>query len=375
MGVGVGIVVIMFIIEAQKNKKGNAAGALPTENPSVFSRLGPENQEYPISKSGKTGAQTKSPADQETPLPRPSAKKHPDESQALLEENLKKTAELEEIQGKHDKLEKLLTEKSDELEKKTRELDNEVKNRKEFNKVKDLLEKEIKDLRDKNHKLQLELTAAKAETENINKRSVLLDEKVSLRDKELKEKEKQIDDLAKRLQTFASQGPVKATSQETSIQAPAAKAQEKIADSVPAEKKPPLTLLIEEKSEPLVKPIANTQESTLPAAESTSIEKDVPSVPPSPAIQSTSPEPFAPVESDAKSNLPPPDPGPSEPELEKTETTEEEKPHLNLNLLKLPDETKAAEKKQEKAPDIKQPPVDQSEKNPPDQKPAKEGPV
>src|SRR5437867_8312821 len=206
MALGVGIVVCLFIIEATKGKRGEPEPVSSKENPSMLDRMSSEYQEYSISPVETSVTQTRIQA-RASAATRDAAKKQSDESQALLEENLAKTAELSELQGKYNRLEQLFKEKSSEFDKMWKELENETKNRKEFNKVKDLLEKEIKDLRDKNHKQQLELTASQAETENVKKRSLQLDEKISLRDKEIREKEKQIDELVKRMQTFAAKPP------------------------------------------------------------------------------------------------------------------------------------------------------------------------
>ncbi len=115
---------------------------------------------------------------------------------------------------KYERLEALFKEKGEELEKKEKTLENELKARKDFNKVKDVFEKELKDVKDKNHKLQLELTASQSEVENSKKRGLQLEDKINSKEHEIKEKEQQIDDLLKRLKAFAtpsvSQAPTQA---------------------------------------------------------------------------------------------------------------------------------------------------------------------
>ncbi|MBN1870067.1 MAG: hypothetical protein JW847_05790 [Candidatus Omnitrophica bacterium] len=112
-----------------------------------------------------------------------------------------------ELQEKYEKLDALFKEKSADLEKTKASLDNEVKNRKDFNKVKDLLEKEIKDLRDRSHHVQLESENAKSEMEKHKKRVSQLEEKIAQLEKSLLEKERKIHDLAKQPQPPES--PVK----------------------------------------------------------------------------------------------------------------------------------------------------------------------
>ncbi len=105
-----------------------------------------------------------------------------------------------ELQAKCERLETLLTEKGEELEKKERVLANEIKTRKDFNKVKDILEKELKDVKDKNHKLQLELSAAKADLEQYQKRLHQHEEKIQAKEAELRLKEQLVSELDKRMQ-------------------------------------------------------------------------------------------------------------------------------------------------------------------------------
>ena len=288
MGLGVAIVAFLFLMEARKNKKNPMTASQGTA--SILERLGPDNQEYTISDL----------------IAKQSAKPQPNESQVLLEENLAKTAQLEELQTKYEKLDKIFKEKNDEFEKVLKELENETKNRKEFNKVKDLLEKEIKDLRDKNHKLQLELSAANAEAENHKKKATQLDDKISARDKEIREKEKQIDELVKRMQTFAAPAapeltpeqpsPSPVTSVESDVQQGPQSAKESIAETpVPAD---------------------------TPKPEVSDLKPDEPG-----DSSSTQKEPEARSDS------------PSESEAKEQATAEEDRPHLNPDLLKPPEET------------------------------------
>ena len=126
------------------------------------------------------------------------------EEEGNIEKEIKLSSELSELKAKHDKLEALFNEKSTEYEKSKESLNNELENRKEFNKVKDLLEKELKDSKDKAHEIQEELNTAQTENENQKKRNAQLEEKTGKLEKELLQKEDKINDLVKRMQTFGS---------------------------------------------------------------------------------------------------------------------------------------------------------------------------
>ncbi len=76
------------------------------------------------------------------------------------------------------KLETLFKEKSAGLEKSEKSLTNELKNQKDFNKIKDILEKEIKDAKEKISSLQSDVLTAQTETQTQLKRVSQLEEKV-----------------------------------------------------------------------------------------------------------------------------------------------------------------------------------------------------
>ena len=77
--------------------------------------------------------------------------------------SLEKIAAVQEWQNKYQKLEQLFQEKSTESENIEKALVTEVKNRKEFEKVRELLERRILDLKEKNHELHTELVRLKSE--------------------------------------------------------------------------------------------------------------------------------------------------------------------------------------------------------------------
>ncbi|MCB9757432.1 MAG: hypothetical protein H6753_03295 [Candidatus Omnitrophica bacterium] len=87
-------------------------------------------------------------------------------------------SEKTQLKAEYTKLEALFIEKSMLLEKSEKTLNNELKNQKEFNKVKDILEKEIRDYKDKVTALQGEITIAQTETQTQSKRVIQLEEKI-----------------------------------------------------------------------------------------------------------------------------------------------------------------------------------------------------
>ena len=116
-----------------------------------------------------------------------------------------------ELLEKCDKLEALITEKNQELEKKDKALAAELSAKKEFNKIKDILEKELKETRDRAHKTQLEVKAAQAESEGCKKRIEQLEEKIKNKDDTIKQKEKEAGELAKKLLATAQKPAQQAT--------------------------------------------------------------------------------------------------------------------------------------------------------------------
>lgn len=121
-----------------------------------------------------------------------------------IETEIDLSAELKELKTKHERLEKIFQERNAEFEKNQEELNNELKNRKEFNKIKDLLEKELKDAKNQSRDSQTKLNLIMAEMEGHIKRNDVLEEKVTKLEKDILRKEEEIDTLVKRLQTFAS---------------------------------------------------------------------------------------------------------------------------------------------------------------------------
>ncbi len=121
-----------------------------------------------------------------------------------IDKEIELTSQLNELKQKYETLDKLLKEKSSLLERNEEALQNELKNRKDFNKVKDILEKELKETKERARGLQVELTDAMAASEGHKKRITQIEEKTTKLQKTILEKDDEINNLLKRLQTFAS---------------------------------------------------------------------------------------------------------------------------------------------------------------------------
>ena len=123
-------------------------------------------------------------------------------------------ARIEEWKGKYERLDKLFNEKSAALTKSEEFLQNELSNRKEFNKLKDMLEKELREVKDKARNVQVELNAANTGAEGSKRRIAQLEEKITKMEKAILEKDDEAADLAKRFQAGASIPPVAAVAPE-----------------------------------------------------------------------------------------------------------------------------------------------------------------
>lgn len=191
-------------VKLNKSKPDEAASQ-KTQTPDLKEYFGPEkkeadgdiasNQQIPLGTAGITTTPPEVSHEKKTL----STKEEED-----IGKEIELSAELSELKKKYDKLEALFSEKNTEYEKAKESLDNELGNRKEFNKVKDLLEKELKESKDRTRNTQGELNNARTENENQKKRVAQLEEKTGKLEKGLLEKEDKIDDLAKRIQTSAS---------------------------------------------------------------------------------------------------------------------------------------------------------------------------
>lgn len=112
--------------------------------------------------------------------------------------------EFSEWQEKYEKLEQLLLEKTEELAKQAQAFKATLSAREEFEKVKTILETELKEYKEKNHSLALELSTNHNQIENYKQHTKQLEDYLKSKELVITEKDRQIDELVKRLQTFAS---------------------------------------------------------------------------------------------------------------------------------------------------------------------------
>ena len=104
------------------------------------------------------------------------------------------------LKEKLERLDALFKEKGETYDKTDKALQMEVKNRKEFNKVKDLLEKELKDNKDKYRELEVVLGSAQTESNSYFKRVNQLEEKIKSLEKIILEKEKEAKEFQGQIQ-------------------------------------------------------------------------------------------------------------------------------------------------------------------------------
>ena len=216
---GLGISIWLFFFEKKPTSKtSQIKQKVPKEVPKLLDRLGLEES------SGHGELKIKDiatpPKVQNQNIPKESTQKTQQETLDVAEDPTQ-TLAYQELLAKCERLEKILNEKSQELEKKEKALASEIKARKDFNKVKDVLEKEIKEAKDKIHKTNLELGASQAESQNYKKRITQLEDKVTSKEKEILKKEDEIKDLTNCVQAAASaQTPSSQAKEEPATQKP-----------------------------------------------------------------------------------------------------------------------------------------------------------
>jgi len=121
-----------------------------------------------------------------------------------VDKNVELSVKIDELQAvitdlteKIRKSEQFITEKNNTIDKITKELDYERKHRKEFNKVKDLLEKELKDVKDSAKQVQIELAASKTENQTHQNRIEQLREKIQQLETLCLQKDARISELSR----------------------------------------------------------------------------------------------------------------------------------------------------------------------------------
>ncbi|MCA9398436.1 MAG: hypothetical protein KC618_01720 [Candidatus Omnitrophica bacterium] len=193
-----------------------------------FNRPKQDTPSLPISEPRPSKETTDTSAEKQKPFS-PGEPLTEDEQKALDNE-IEQSISAASLQEKYERLDKLFKEKSAELQKAQSSLDNEQKNRKDFNKVKDILEKEIKDLKDQNKDTEIQLQTAKKEIEDYKQRVNQLEDKSTQLEKELITKEQEIEELKK--------SPVEAAAPEKPPQPPAPAENDKIPDESPNTEEP-----------------------------------------------------------------------------------------------------------------------------------------
>ncbi len=185
----IGAGAIAWIMLAEKKKESPEPEKTKTTEPllspkDLLERLGLENPKPASDKIILTELFKKpvSPAENKATQLTTTAKTNPPPTETTESELSLKYDELltekTQLKAEHTKLEALFIEKSMLLEKSEKTLSNELKNQKDFNKVKDILEKEIRDYKDKVTALQSEVITTQTETQTQSKRVIQLEEKI-----------------------------------------------------------------------------------------------------------------------------------------------------------------------------------------------------
>jgi ribonuclease E len=192
-----------------------------------------------------------------------------------IEKEIELTSELNELKEKYERLDKLFQEKSQEAASAKESLEHEVRNRKEFNKVKDLLEHELKETKDKVRNIQVKLNSNTAENDSYKKRINQLEEKVTSLEKTIQEKDKEIDELSKDLQSKAAQAEKQTIKQAEEVPAPAAAGPESVPPEAPVtEVKAEAQAAEERPAEEVPAPVAAGPESVPPEAPVTEVKAE-----------------------------------------------------------------------------------------------------
>lgn len=184
----VGIAVVFWLIKKEKNSEGKLFAKGQEKEEILAREFVSSVEEGPSFQEAAGGEEIKLSAGEEK----------------KIEREIELMAQLDEMKEQNKNLDTLFKEKSSILEKTEELLESELRNRKEFNKLKDILEKELKESKDKSRELHVELSAVRAESEGYQRRVGLLEEKVAGLEKQIIQKDDEVINLTKRLQTFAS---------------------------------------------------------------------------------------------------------------------------------------------------------------------------
>ena len=132
-----------------------------------------------------------------------------DQEKESIEHEVGAATELAELKGKYNKMESMLSEKNSELEKNKTSFDSEVGHRKDFNKIKDLLEKELKEVKERVKTVRQDHVNAVQEKDNALRRIKQLDEKSTKLEKEILALEKENDQLRRQIKQAGLKEPPK----------------------------------------------------------------------------------------------------------------------------------------------------------------------
>lgn len=167
---GFGVILIFMLNEKKKDVPAE------TETPEIVSTEPPKVSPQDV--LGRLGLEAAA-GQPGAPLKQETANAGPTQAESELSLKYDELfAEHRELQDKYTKLESMLHEKNTQLEKTDKNLTIELKNQKEFNKIKDVLEKEIKDGKDKYRDLQAALATSQTEAKTHFNRVNQLEEKI-----------------------------------------------------------------------------------------------------------------------------------------------------------------------------------------------------
>jgi hypothetical protein len=125
--------------------------------------------------------------------------------QKFLDREVEISSELAELKERYQKIESMLSEKNEEIDRLQMNLNVELSNKKEFNKIKDVLEKEIKEGKERIRENHAEFNTTKTELDNSKKRVHQLEEKIVKFEKEILITEREVQLLADKLKLWEAQ--------------------------------------------------------------------------------------------------------------------------------------------------------------------------
>ena len=118
--------------------------------------------------------------------------KNLDSAVVRAQEHAVRTDEASDWQTKYERIEILFFEKSTLLEKLEKSFENEIKNRKEFSLLKDILEEQIEKAKERNRHLQSELSSLRNENEEYKTKIIQLENQILQNHKIIQEQETRV---------------------------------------------------------------------------------------------------------------------------------------------------------------------------------------